>query len=114
MSEVAMFHQFNKDCALFLFHMPDAQPAQVGSADRHSRTVIHVVDKNVNAAPGVLVRYSALPHNIEHRGVFLEGREATYLPRCLRSFWNFELLWHRLIVKGVTRRVASLGCCFLS
>lgn len=93
--------------------MPDAQAVQVGSADRHSRTVIHVVDKNVNAAPGVLIRYSALPHNIEHREAFLEGREATNLPCCLRSFWNSELLWHRLIVKGVTGRVTSLGCCFL-
>ena len=30
----------------------------------------------------MLVRYSALPYNIEHRGCFLEGRKATDLPRC--------------------------------
>ena len=52
--------------------MPDIEPLQVGGADRYSRTVIHVVDKDVNAAPGVSVGDSALPYNIGNRGVCLE------------------------------------------
>jgi len=55
-----------------MFYMPDYYPLQVWRTDRHSRAVIHVVDKNVNAAPGVLVRDSALPYNIYHRGLLLE------------------------------------------
>src|SRR5208283_192732 len=73
---------------------------------------VHVVDKNVNTAPGVLVWHSAPSYNIKHRGIFLEGCEAANLPRRFRSVWNLELLRHRLIVEGVTRCVASLGHCF--
>ena len=74
--------------------------------------IVHVVNENVDAAPRVAVGYSALLHNIEHRGVFFEGSEATDLSRRLRSIWNVERLWHRLIVKSVVRCVAFLGNCF--
>jgi hypothetical protein len=61
----------------------------------------------------VEVWYSALSYNIEHRGIFLEGRKAANLPRRFRNVWNFELLWHRLILKGGARRFAFLGNRFL-
>jgi hypothetical protein len=35
--------------------MPDPQSLQVGGTDRDSRTVVQVVDENINAAPGVLI-----------------------------------------------------------
>jgi hypothetical protein len=86
---------------------------RISCTDRHRGTVTHEVHKNVNAAPGVLVRYPALPYNIEHRGVCFERRKTTHLPRRFWSVGDSDLLWHRLIVRVVLRCMASLGNCFL-
>ncbi len=71
-STIGLSPVVEQDSRFLQFHMPDTEPLQVGGTDRYSRTVIHVVDKDVNAAPGVLVGHSALPYDIGHRGVCLE------------------------------------------
>ena len=87
---------------------------QIWRTDSYCGTVIHVIDKNIQAAPRVRVRHSALLDDIEYRRVFLERPKATNPPRCFRNVWDSQFLWHRLVGKRVPRNVAQLADCFLS
>jgi hypothetical protein len=105
-----------KNGGFSLFYMPHAYVLQVGRTHRHGRTVVHVVDKDVDTAPYMFVRNSTFTHYVKHRGRFLESHEATDLPRCFRSVRNLQLFWNWLIVFGAWRSVVvshllTTDCC---
>jgi hypothetical protein len=57
-----------------------------------------------------------IPHFLTTSSIvefFLKDAKQATWPRRFGNIEYFELLWHRLIVKGVMWRVASLGNCFL-
>ena len=88
--------------------MANSQMLQIGGTHGHRRTVVHVVDEDVDPASHVLVRQATLSHNIDHRRLVAKRGKATNLPCRLWSTRNFHLRRDELIIVGVCGELSKL------